>query len=209
MHHFERGESPVDMSSIKAHYINWDAFGKTHEHRLLGDALYERQHHFCAYCEKYLQQIDDGFIEHLVRRKDVPQRTFDWTNMFFSCKHEDSCGLFKDNSKNGIVFNENDIIDPSSEHSQDYFCFDQEGHIFPRPDLSPREKQRAEETIRIFNLNNSERLCRLREKAVRVVEYFLTSGVSMDSVSIDRFLAMLENADCLSVYYTLLDRRMP
>ena len=41
MHHFERGISPVDFKVVKIHYVNWNTFGNSHEHRLLGDTLYE------------------------------------------------------------------------------------------------------------------------------------------------------------------------
>ena len=209
MHHFERGISPVDFKVVKIHYVNWNTFGNSHEHRLLGDTLYERQHHYCAYCETHLKQKSDGHIEHLVRRNDMPQKTFDWNNMFFSCNNDDSCGNFKDNRKNAISFDEKDIIDPSREHPQDFFSFDRFGHILPAKDLTANAKKRAEETIRVFNLNSSERIRNLRQQAARVVAAFLQCAIIPDDASIDRFLDMVSDADCLSVYYSLLGRRMP
>lgn len=130
MHHFERGQSPVDLQAIARKGINWSSFAGSHAHRIVGDALYERQHHYCAYCEVFLEQKTDGHTEHLARRSDFPQRTFDWYNLFFSCNHIDSCGRFKDNSR--IQFDVNDIIDPSRENPQDFFNYDRFGHIFPR-----------------------------------------------------------------------------
>ena len=207
MHHFERGQSPVDLPKVARHYVNWKAFDNSHEHRLVGDVLYERQHHYCAYCETLLMRKTDGFIEHLARRSDFPQRTFDWSNIFFCCKHNDSCGNYKDNQK--IQFNVRDIIDPSLEHPQDFFIFDRVGHISPRTDLTADDEKRAKETIRVLNLNNSKRLLSLRQKAAKAVACFLEIDTHPDESAINRFLEMVGDVDCLSVYYSLLGRRMP
>ena len=206
MHHFERGQSPVNMHKVACHYVNWEAFANSHEHCLVGDALYERQHHYCAYCEIVLKQKTDGFIEHLARRSDFPQKTFDWSNMFFCCKHNDSCGNYKDNHK--VRFDVKDIIDPSQEHPQDFFVFDRFGHISPKTDLVADDEKRAIDTIRVFNLNNSKRLLSIRQKAAKSVVCFLQIDNHPDDSAIDRFLEMVGDADCLSVYYSLLGRRM-
>lgn len=206
MHHFERGQSPVDLQAIARKGINWSSFAGSHAHRIVGDALYERQHHYCAYCEVFLEQKTDGHTEHLARRSDFPQRTFDWYNLFFSCNHIDSCGRFKDNSR--IQFDVNDIIDPSRENPQDFFNYDRFGHIFPRVGLSELERRRACETIRVFNLDNSGRLCNIRQQAFQAVVTFLQCSEHPDTSTIDRFLEMVNGGHCISVYYTLLDKRM-
>ena len=127
--------------------------------------------------------------------------------MFFSCNHNDSCGNYKDNCK--VQFDFKDIIDPSKEHPQDFFAFDRFGHVFPKADLPEMEKRRASETIRVFNLDSSERLLSLRQQAAQAVAAFLQCDAHPDKLTIDRFLEMVGDADCISVYYTLLDRRMP
>ena len=82
MHKFVRGEEPVDLEAMRRRHPHWDAFARTAEHTQLGDALYERQAHYCAYCETRITQKENGHIEHLERRSDNPARTFDWANMF-------------------------------------------------------------------------------------------------------------------------------
>lgn len=111
MHKFNRGEAPVDFKIIKRKYANWDAFIGSSEHIVIGDQLYEQQDHYCAYCEIYLHDKEDGFIEHLERQRDNYKRIFDWSNMFFSCRKHDSCGIYKDDHAGNFK-------PTSGEHSQ-------------------------------------------------------------------------------------------
>lgn len=206
MHRFLRGNSPINLTRIKASCQNWDDFCRQakDEHAVLADSLYERQQHYCAYCESVISEKSNGFIEHLERRSDNPDRTFDWTNMFFSCKSNCSCGIYKDNSK--FKFNPSDIIDPSREEPLDFFHYDMNGGIHPRDES---HKTRAEETIRIFNLDNSAKLRGIRTNIARTVECFLRTVPEPNEAQIDEFLSGLGECDCFSVYYDLLGRKIP
>jgi hypothetical protein len=95
------------------------------------------------------------------------------------------------------------------EHPQDFFIFDQLGHVFPKRGMAPEDEKRARETIRVFNLENSERLRHIRQKVAKAVAYFLQSDCQPDDSAIDRFLEMVGDVDCISVYFSLLGRRMP
>lgn len=171
----------------------------TDEHATLADALYARQDGYCAYCEIHLNDRSDGHIEHLERRSDNAKRTFDWANLFYSCSKPDSCGKYKDNGR--IRFKPADIIDPSEENPLDFFVYDANGRIVAREGTGQR---RAEETIRVFNLN-CPRLHNMRGKAVMTVLYFL-EFVS-DEADKDEFMQSLreDRVDFLSVYESLLD----
>lgn len=173
-------------------------------HSCLGAELYAKQDRYCAYCETYIYQIKDGHIEHLERRADKSARTFDWFNMFFSCFHTDSCGKFKDDKKNKITFNPADIVDPSMEDPQEYFIYDANGQIHPVG--NSQKERKAKETIRIFNLDQSERLKNLRRKAAITVSDAYTYINTEEEISI--FLEELGYCDCLSVYYYLFGRKM-
>lgn len=94
---------------------------RTDEHAKLADALYARQDGYCAYCEIHLKNRSAGHLEYLERRSDNPKRTFDWSNLFYSCSKRDSCGKYKDNER--IRFNPADIIDPSVENPLDFFVY--------------------------------------------------------------------------------------
>lgn len=210
MHRFSRCKLPIDLNKIKKRFNNdYNCFCKQDkgEHDLLRKFLYENQGHYCAYCEVVIPSITDGHIEHLERRCDNPARSFDWDNMFFSCCNQDSCGNYKDNAKPRIFFAVQDIIDPYIEDPQDYFAFDTEGNIFPRVGLAVAQRKRAEETIRVFNLNKSSRLRNLRRKAAVSVDSFLQNNPTEEEIN--NFFSFLGSVDCISVYYTLLNRRGP
>ena len=121
--------------------------------------------------------------------------------MFFSCRHADSCGLYKDNS--GQQFDPADIVDPSVEDPADFFTYGMTGTIIAQDDAA--SPHRAKETIRIFNLNNA-RLTNIRCNIARTVGFFLEGNPS--DKQIDEFLRELSACDCPSVYYSLLKRKM-
>ena len=201
MHQFKRGDTPVDFRIIKQKYANWDSFIGSSAHIAIGDQLYEQQDHYCAYCEIYLHDKEDGFIEHLERQRDNSKRIFDWSNMFISCRKHDSCGAYKDNQAG--VFKLADIVDPSRENPSDFFQYDLQGNMHPRKDLDPSRKRKAEETIRIFNLN-CPRLANIRRKAINNVNAFLECMPIKEEIS--NFLDSLSNVDCSSVYHELLEK---
>lgn len=201
MHQFKRGEAPVDFRIIKQKYANWDAFIGSSEHIAIGNRLYEQQDHYCAYCEIYLHDKEDGFIEHLERQRDNSRRIFDWSNMFVSCRRHDSCGIYKDDHAGN--FKLADIIDPSRENPSDFFQYDLQGNILPRKNLTDVQRKRAEETIRIFNLN-CPRLANIRRKAINNVKAFLECMPIKEEIS--NFLDSLSNVDCISVYHALLEK---
>lgn len=201
MHKFNRGEAPVDFKIVKQKYANWDAFIGSSEHIAIGERLYEQQDHYCAYCEIYLHDKEDGFIEHLERQRDNSKRIFDWSNMFVSCHKHDSCGIYKDDHAGKFKFA--DIIDPSRENPADFFQCDSQGNILPRKNLTDVQRKRAEETIRIFNLN-CPRLANIRKKAINNVNAFLECMPIKEEIS--NFLDSLSNVDCISVYHALLEK---
>lgn len=204
MHKFVKGQEPVDLETISRQYSTWKTFSSTPEHIQLGDALYDRQEHYCAYCETWIPQKANGHIEHLERRSDNPSRTFDWANMFFSCNHRDSCGNYKDNLKLRLRFNPADIVDPSREDPLDFFTYDATGGISARDEA---HKVRAEETIRVFNLDKSTRLHNIRTNAAKTAINFMECEPSEDEIT--AFLSSLpHNCDCISVYYSLCGRKI-
>ena len=203
MHKFIRSKAPVNFTRVEQKYQRWDReLINSEEHTIIGNALYEQQDHYCAYCEIKIDEMQGGgHIEHLERRSDNPQRTFDWNNMFFSCNNLDSCGKFKDNQR--LKYDVKDIVDPSREDPADFFTFDALGNVSP---LNHSVEHRALETIRIFNLQDSVRLKRKRAEIAETVKYFLELSPSEDDIT--EFLASLAGQDCISVYYNMLNRRM-
>ena len=196
MHRFIRGPEPIEFDKFRRE--NWESFSKRPEHCILGDALYRLQDGYCAYCETHLPSRGDGHIEHLERRSEHPEKTFDWSNLFFSCLRGTSCGKYKDNRK--IRFNRADIVDPSRENPADFFFFDMTGEIHPKK--GPGEL-RAKETIRVFNLNDHGLVQQRKCAGATLSSYFGTTDAEKDD-----FLAFLaaNQVPFLFFYSSMLNR---
>lgn len=130
---------------------SWDDV--TPDHRAeIRTHLEEMQGRRCAYCEGDIDTLGQH-IEHFRRKGDPAYRhlTFDWSNLFWSCHQEDTCGRFKDNRAG--AFNASDLIDPCADDPDSFFIFQVDGTISIRHGLSPTDQHRAKETLRVFSLD--------------------------------------------------------
>lgn len=196
MHKFVRGPAPIDFAKYKG--FSWRAFAQTDAHRELGDALYRLQDEYCAYCETHLATKAEGHIEHLERRSDHPEKTFAWDNLFFSCRHDDSCGHYKDRKR--IPFNRADIVDPSREDPAAFFTFSMTGKILAKDGDG---KPRAEETIRVFNLNCPALVQQRKSAGITIAAYFDKTDAEKDALLKDLAAA---KASFISFYAAMLHR---
>lgn len=117
----------------------------------------------CAYCERRL----DGHkkhIEHFRKRADHAAGVFDWHNLFGSCDDTGSCGKHKDERAKNWRWN--DLIKPDLDDPDEFLQFFSDGSIRQRQDLTPAQQQRAQETLRVFNLDQHSVLRDLRKDAV-------------------------------------------
>jgi uncharacterized protein (TIGR02646 family) len=148
MKRLRRGPAPPELSRYKHGQHTWkDVTCRP----VIRAELGAMQRGFCAYCERSIAREDQRHIEHFRCRHDYPQHTFDWHNLFFSCQCLESCGEFKD--KNARPYDPAHLIDPCREDPDDLLRFRENGQVEPRSGLSPAHQRRAEETIRVFNLN--------------------------------------------------------
>ncbi|NVE01087.1 retron system putative HNH endonuclease [Massilia sp. BJB1822] len=121
----------------------------------------------CAYCQGAIRS--EGHIEHFRRKNSshlngYPELTFAWENLFLACHSNDHCGHFKDRS-GGPAYNPDHLLKPDEEDAEAFLYFHSSGSVAPREGLSPADKHRASETIRVFGLDNRS-LIGAREKAV-------------------------------------------
>ncbi len=124
--------------------------------------LDEMQGKRCAYCEAAIVTTKVGstsHIEHFEQRSRARPKTYLWSNLFGSCNRKDSCGKHKDEQ----TYTPADLIKPDIEDPEALLVFIPDGTVHPKVGLSPADKQRAQETIRIFNLNGSLAEIRKRE----------------------------------------------
>lgn len=129
-------------------------------------ALDKMQSNFCAYCERQLSD-DKKHIEHFRSRKDSPNLTFSWHNLFGSCGEGnwDSCGIFKDTK--GRPYDYTKLIKPDQDNPREYLLFLTDGQVVSHPDSSPNSREKAITTIRVFNLNSAHKLVGARREVLR------------------------------------------
>jgi uncharacterized protein (TIGR02646 family) len=147
---------------------NWDDL-RAPDRDEIRQRLEEMQGRRCAYCEGSLDVLGQH-IEHF-RRKHAghfPQLTFVWTNLYWSCDQQDSCGHYKDHGAG--AYDVNDLIDPCLEDPDAFFRFRADGTISVRSGLSATDQHRAHETLRVFNLHPQWGRLRNMRKAI-LAEY--------------------------------------
>ncbi len=142
------------------------------------ERLLEMQQQRCAYCERPSSGHQDGHIEHF--RDQAGQaihgtHNMEWSNLFWSCNDESSCGKHKDQCRKQsgpqARVDPDLLIDPSTDDPHTYLGFGTDGTVAPLFGLVPPAASRAAETVRAFNLDNPF-LRRMRKKAVeRHVEF--------------------------------------
>lgn len=150
MHLLHRGTAPACLEHYHHGQHNWAKETPTDQERTeIRTQLDAMQGGRCAYCECKLKQHVQH-IEHFRQRGRYPEGTFAWDNLFLSCDRKDSCGKHKD--KCGF-YNYTDLIKPDGEDPEHYFLFGQYGTISLRQGLNSQETHRADETLRILNLD--------------------------------------------------------
>jgi uncharacterized protein (TIGR02646 family) len=162
-------------------------------------ALFTIQGERCAYCERRTGDgRKDGHIEHFRNQANHKNLECAWTNMFWSCNDESTCGKYKDKCSHTSgpqkLFDPDHIINPSEEDPEKYFLFVYDGTIHLVENLSETEQLRAEESLRIFQLR-SALLKKSREDAVspvkRIVEMLLENSPQVLSSYIESELSNL------------------
>ena len=165
MRRLDRTSIPAPTCLARFHYPTQCWNDVTGDDRIeIRARLEQMQGRRCAYCEGPLDALGQH-IEHFRRRCDLPQLTFVWANLYWSCYEDDSCGRYKDHQ--AYPFNYAELIDPCVDDPDDYFLFRSNGTITVRPGLSATERHKANETLRVFNLNPERgRLRYMRQAAV-------------------------------------------
>lgn len=164
MHKLTRPTPPACLGRYMHGRDHWRSVTSAHKSEIWLK-IDEMQQLRCAYCEaeiKTSKEDSNSHIEHFRQRSRHPADTFRWNNMFGSCNREDSCGKHKDRQP---VYPHLDLIKMDVEDPDRYLFFLPDGNVAAKKGLNPREKTRAEETIRLFNLNGSLR--QIRETMIK------------------------------------------
>ncbi len=160
--------APICLSCYQHGKQNWGDLDPAHKQELR-QCLEKMQGSRCAYCEGPLDDLG-RHIEHFRQKHVFPTLTFDWRNLYWSCDQANSCGRHKDHDAG--AYDPNDLIDPAQEDPDHFFRFRSDGTIHIRTaDLSDKDRRRASETLRIFNLNPEHgRLRQMRRRALEAYQ---------------------------------------
>lgn len=148
MHKLDRPEAPNCLAQYRRGANDWQRISSA-EKREIWVQLDAMQGQRCAYCEDLLHP-ERRHIEHFRQRSRFPEGTFQWDNLFGSCNKSGSCGKRKDRSE----YRAGDILKPDVDDPDDYLRFLSDGGITLRHDLAADRRHRAEETLRVFNLDH-------------------------------------------------------
>lgn len=146
----------------------------------------------CAYCEADIAGKKPRHIEHFRQRDRYAPGTFDWRNLFGSCNRVGTCGDHKDKCGR---YDHGDLIKPDQEDPEDLLVFLPNGAVRPRARLQPAQLRRAEETIRILQLDAALQAIRRNEvagyvqTAEEIAEFFALDPVLGAQVLADELAA--------------------
>lgn len=195
MHKLVRPIPPTCLSHYQHGRDKWGAVTSDHKSEIWLK-LDEMQQYRCAYCEAEIKtdrETSNSHIEHFRQRRSYPQGTFLWNNLFGSCNRSDSCGNHKDNL---TPYNHQDLIKMDDEDPEAFLEFLSDGSVVPIKGLNPNDKHRADETIRIFNLNGALR--QIRETALK--------GYIQTAEELATFAEEFDEADWLPLLQDELDQ---
>ncbi len=140
---------------------NWDEFHQNaqEDYEFIRDKALEEQRNECAYTGIWLGEETSNtvHIDHFRKKSIYPETTFCWKNLFVAAKGLDYGSDYKDNQIKGPKQNADiqyqAFWSPLQANLENCFWYRQDGTIEPREGLSHSEKEMAERTIQMYNLN--------------------------------------------------------
>jgi uncharacterized protein (TIGR02646 family) len=157
--------------------------------------LDKMQHGFCAYCERKLN--DKKHIEHFVPKRDDKKLEHEWENLFGSCGNSmqpwDSCGIFKD--EKARPYDSINLIKPDIESPDKYLKFSSNGTVKPKSNLKGLDRKKAQETIRVFNLDNCIKLVGARKRFLKIQLCFVSQLVREQGFTLEDAMKLINNSE--------------
>ena len=144
-------EAPECLAGYDHRTDTWKSLTGEHKQQIRA-CLETLQGRRCAYCEGDLDLLGQH-IEHFRRKSrfQFPELTFAWSNLYWSCDCDDSCGHYKD--KRAGAYDVADLLNPCLDDPDKFFRFRSDGRISLRDGLGEIDLRRAQETLRVLNLD--------------------------------------------------------
>ena len=137
--------------------LSWEIFRSSYHEvyeKCIAQAISEQSNE-CAYTEIPLPDKHQH-IDHFRKKSIYQDKTFDWNNLFAAIKDR----RFGADSKDGYINGKNykqvyaKLLSPTEENIESYFSYTLDGRISANDTCTPAFKERAELTIKVFNLNS-------------------------------------------------------
>ncbi len=164
-------QEPSCLNNFHYQTDKWEKVTSQQKKRIWQE-IYEFQGRFCVYCESAAfqpsaEQADTGHIEHFYNKGAIAHNgtmpnkhlTFEWDNLFGCCGSNEHCGHYKDKPEDGKPrsYDQTKLIKPDKEDPEEYFYFSHTSvdaaKIKIKDGLTEEQNARAEETLRVLNLN--------------------------------------------------------
>lgn len=150
----------------RSHTQNWEDLPYEIKNSSKEYILTIEQNGLSGYTEKPLKRYTH--IDHYIKRDLKPQLTFDWNNLIVDEINDHYGARYKDNQIHHL--NQYDaIFNPVIDSVENYFYYSKSGIIEPKSDLPNPLKEKAENTIQIFNLNHPD-LVNKRQRIFKNIE---------------------------------------
>ena len=135
---------------------------------ILKETLNKMAHGKCVFCEGLLDAQAHLEVEHYLAKTVEIDLTFEWNNLFPACA--------KCNGAKRDADHKGSLLKPDDDDPEDYFVVHPNGELELRPGLTPKQRHRAEETIRICDLQRGALRTLRREALRRCGEWLQTGG---------------------------------
>jgi uncharacterized protein (TIGR02646 family) len=165
----------------------WDSKSSSNAKKAAFDEIKEKLIGMCVGVEicNYCENNEATDVEHIYPKSFFPERAFNWENYLLACKtcnsgyKLDKFAVFSptgsDTSVNLIreiapATDDGVMIDPRTEDPLQFFWLDIQNKTFildPRLKLDPRDKRRAEYTLKLLGLNDRDALVTARKTAAK------------------------------------------
>jgi uncharacterized protein (TIGR02646 family) len=170
-----------------SHFVSsaWHELGedeKGFKTKLREYILLEEQNMLCAYCEQEIESDETSSnTDHFKKRDWCARETLEYNNLLVSCKNEFHCENIKDKFKFTRCSEFDKMVNPVIENPNNFFDYGIDGDIFAKDGLSVIDKEKAEFTIKVFELNNIS-LQKDRAKIGESLNFYHDHGSKMDDV---------------------------
>lgn len=159
--------------------LNWDEFHENaqKDYELVRDKALKDQRYECAYTGIWLGNGTSRTVhlDHFRKKAIYPDTTFCWHNLFAAAKDLEYGSDYKDRQIHGPKSNADrqyqTFWSPLQANLKDYFWYRQDGTMEPVEHLSKDEKEMAERTIEMYNLNASD-LKNKRQGIIQVIRIY-------------------------------------